>query len=178
MGRFQLLLLLLIALFKIVDDTYLTRDSHPFGVPEQLHGGEGSQGRRRQEMEDFRRETEEFRRGPEDFRRGTEDFRRETEEFRRGKQEQPKRSPGGSRKFRGNSFSLSPSSNHSRFTLLSSPSSSYSHSRSGYSTSSSSLNIIDDPSSASSLTTLVSPTQVNHWESNTIVNALKSFNYD
>ena len=35
-----------------------------------------------------------------------------------------------------------------------------SHSRSGYSTSSSSLNIIDDPSSASSLTTLVSPTQV------------------
>ena len=116
-------------------------------------------------MEDFRRETEEFRRGPEDFRRGTEDFRRETEEFRRGKQEQPKRSPGGSRKFRGNSFSLSPSSNHSRFTLL--PSSSYS--RSGYSTSSSSLNIIDDPSSASSLTTLVSPTQVNHWKKATSV---------
>ena len=79
-------------------------ESHPFGVPEDFHGAQGSQGRRRQEMEDFRRETEEFRRV------------KQEDEFRRVKQqqEQPKRSPGGSRKFRGNSFSLSPSS-HSRF---------------------------------------------------------------
>jgi len=97
-------------------------------------------------MEDFRRETDEFRRG------------KQEDEFRRVKQqqEQPKRSPGGSRKFRGNSFSLSPSS----------------HSRSGYSTSSSSLNIIDDPSSASSLTTLVSPTQPREPEMVTAYNCL------
>ena len=141
-------------MFIILDDINLPRDSHPFGVPEQHHGAEGFQGWRRQEMEDFRRETD---------------------EFRRGKQEQPKRSPGGSRKFRGNSFSLSPSSNHSRFSLL--PSSSSSHSRSGYSTSSSSLNIIEDPSSASSLTTLVSPTQVNHWKKATKVKSIKQVRF-
>ena len=76
------------------ENIILCRDSHPFGVPEDLHVGQGqggSQGRRRQDLEDFRRETEAFR-----------------------KRQEPKRSPGVGRKFRGNSFSsLSPSS-HSR----------------------------------------------------------------
>ena len=85
-------------LSKDLEDVNSHRDSHPFGVPEENHGSQGVQGRRRQEIEDFRRETEEFRR---------------KQEPRRSGPGPGPAGPGGSRNFRGNSFSLSPSS-HSR----------------------------------------------------------------